>query len=466
MSVDNTHHSPTEIEAALLGKKRLWFIGIGGIHMCALALLSRARGFLVAGSDISENENVLRLRRAGVSVFPRHDAAQMADFDAVVYTLAIEADNPELEAAQRLSLPLFSRADYLGYLMSSYPSRIGVAGSHGKSTVTAMLTEILDTAGRAPNAVCGAVMPRYGAPFTAGGGDDFVFEACEYKNSFLSLSPTLAVLLNAELDHVDFFASKDSLLSSFAAFAAGAERAVVPEEDAALRAALPASIPLTTFGLSPTADYHPADLTQTAGLATFDLVTPSGPAGRITLRVAGMHNVKNALAAAAAAALSGVPYPDILVALEGFRGAARRLQYRGIFCGARVFDDYAHHPSEIAATLSTAREMLGSGRLFVLFQSHTYSRTAAFFEEIVAALRLADRVLVADIYAAREKDTLGMSASLLAHSVGKSATYAGGLSDTAAALKEELMPGDLLVVMGAGDIDRIFGEFSKKHFTL
>lgn len=466
MSVDNTRHSPAEIEAALLGKKRLWFIGIGGIHMCALALLSRARGFHVAGSDLGENENVLRLRRAGVAVFPHHDAAQMADFDAVVYTLAIDEDNPELKAARHLKLPLFSRADYLGYLSAGYPARIGVAGSHGKSTVTALLTEILDTAGRAPNAVCGAVMPRYGAPFTVGGGNDFVFEACEYKNSFLSFSPTLAVLLNVELDHVDFFGSKEALLSSFAAFAARAERVVVPEEDAALRGALPRDVPQTTFGLSPDADYRAADLTQTGGCATFDLMTPDGPVGRVTLRVAGLHNVKNALAAAAAAALLGVPAPDILVALGGFRGVARRLQYRGILCGARVFDDYAHHPSEIAATIAAAREMLGTGRLFVLFQSHTYSRTAAFFEEITAALCLADRVFVADIYAAREKDTLGMSAALLAERVGERATYAGGLADTAAALTRELLPGDLLIVMGAGDIDRIFGEFSKKHFTL
>ena len=193
---------------------------------------------------------------------------------------------------------------------------------------------------------------------------------------------------------------------------------------------------------------------------------PRGTVGRVTLGVSGIHNVQNALAAAAAATLSGVPAPDILVALGSFRGARRRMEYRGIFCGARVFDDYAHHPTEIRAALAAARELAGGGRVFAIFQSHTYSRTAAFFEEITAALQAADRVLIADIYAAREKDTLGMSAARLASGVGEKATYAGGISDTAAALARELLPGDLLLVMGAGDIDRIFAEFSKKHFTL
>ncbi len=466
MSLDNTRHTPVEIEAALQGKRSLWFIGIGGIHMCALALLSRTRGFLVAGSDIAENENTARLRRAGIGVFPRHDAAQMAEFDAVIYTLAIARDNPEYLAARRLGLPLFSRADYLGYLMHGYPARIGVAGSHGKSTVTAMLGEIFHTAGRAPNVICGAVMRHVGAPFAVGGGNDFIYEACEYGNSFLSLPPTLAVILNAELDHVDFFKDKGALLTSFGAFANTAQRAVLPAADGALSAVIREDIPRVTFGLEADADYRAEDLTLQGGIASFDLITPRGAVGRVTLGVAGMHNVKNALAAAAAADLSGVPTADILVALGSFRGARRRMEYRGIFCGARVFDDYAHHPSEIEATLAAARQMALGGRVFALFQSHTYSRTAAFFAEITAALRAADRVFVADIYAARETDSLGMSAARLAAGVGERATYAGGMGDTAAALARELAPGDLLVVMGAGDIDRIFAEFSKKHFTL
>ncbi len=465
MSVANTHHTPAEIGAALLGKTSLFFIGIGGIHMCSLALLSRARGFFVAGSDHAENENTRRLRRAGVTVYPRHDAAQMAEFDAVIYTLAIDANNPEYLAAKRLGLPLFSRADYLGYLSSAYPTRIGVAGSHGKSTVTAMLGEILAVAGRAPNVVCGATMRRFGAPFVVGGGGEFLFEACEYGNSFLSLSPTLAVILNAELDHVDFFTDEKMLYDAFGSFGASADRAVLPSENQVLLSAV-GDVPHVTFGIDDTADYRAAALSYHSGAPDFDLVFPRGAVGHVTLRVPGEHNVKNALAAAAAADLLGVSAPDILVALGGFRGVARRMEYRGIFSGARVFDDYAHHPTEIAATLKTARELAAGGRVFVVFQSHTYTRTKAFFGEISAALSLADRVLVADIYAAREADTLGMSAAVLAEGIGAHAAFVGGLSDITATLAGELLPGDLLVVMGAGDIDRIFGEFSKKHFTL
>ena len=466
MSLANTSTTPDEIATALLGKKKIWFIGIGGIHMCTLALLSRARGFLVAGSDSAENENTARLRRAGIAVYPRHDAAQMAEFDAVVYTLAIREDNPEYVAAKHLGLPLFSRADYLGYLCSAYPSRIGVAGSHGKSTVTGMIAEILEGAGRAPNVVCGAVMPHFGAPFTMGGGNDFLFEACEYGNSFLCLHPTLAVVLNAELDHVDFFESDTMLYHAFASFATRAEEAVLPQDHGTLLSLIDGKVPYVTFGLQPQADYHAADLSFQNGIASFDLVFPKGPVGRVSLCVPGEHNVKNALAAAATADLLGVEAADILVALGRFRGIERRMQYRGIFSGARVYDDYAHHPSEIEATLKAARELSRGGRIFTVFQSHTYTRTAAFFSEIAAALRKADRVLISDIYAARETDTLGVTPQALARAVGEHADYVGGLSDITATLWRELMPGDLLVVMGAGDINRIFGEFSKKHFTL
>ncbi len=465
MSLTNTHYTPDEIRTMLCGKNRLFFIGIGGIHMSSLALWARERGFAVSGSDNAENENVQRLRREGVRVFPGHDAAHLADTDAIVYTLAIGADNPEYCEARRRGIPLFSRADYLGYLMSEYPTRIGVAGSHGKSTTTAMLAEILDRAGRDPAAICGAVMPHFGAPLSLGGGECVVFEACEYGNSFLRFSPTLSVVLNAELDHVDFFPDEAALLAAFGRFVKSAERAVLPSGHAALLAAAK-GIPAVTFGLDGAADYRAENLTLERGCACFDLCFPTGRAGRLALQVPGEHNAQNALAAAAAADCLGVPAPDILTALADFRGISRRMEYRGTLNGARVFDDYAHHPTEIAATLKTARTLAPNGRLFAVFQSHTYSRKAAFFEEICRALRAADRVLVADIYAAREHRTLGMSAARLARGIGPTATPGGTLADMARALEEQVRQGDVLVVMGAGDIERIFTEFSQKHFTL
>ena len=464
MATQNSGFGQARLSELLAGVRRVFFIGVGGVHMSTLALMTHWRGLFAAGSDRAENENTARVRRAGIPVFIGHDAAHLAGFDAVVYTLAVGPENPEYAAAAAAGLPLISRAEYLAYLMSPYPCRIGVAGSHGKSTVTAWLTEIFHLARRSPTAVCGAVMRRYRAPFTLGTGRDFIFEACEYQRSFLAFHPTLAVLLNAAYDHVDAYPDPAALQEAFTRYLAlpgeGGRVLVGADDEAALKAA-GSAVNVSTFGLSETADYHPLDLTFDRGRGRFLLATPDGILGRATLSVPGAHNVKNALAAAAAAHLSGVDDAAVLSGLSGFSGAARRMEYRGQWGGARLFDDYAHHPDEIAAALSTARQLAGgAGRLFAVFQSHTYSRTAAFFDPIAASLRLADRVFVTDIYPARETETLGMSGEKLAAAVGEKATYAGDLAAVAAAVKRELSQGDLLLVMGAGDVDRIFAEFS------
>lgn len=467
MALKNTKYSLTQIAALLQDRRRLWFIGIGGVQMSALAVLARLRGFSVAGSDAAASRHTARLQEQGVEVFFSHDAAQVTEYDAVIYTLAISEDNPEYMAAQRLGMPLISRANFFGYLMQPYRRRIGVSGSHGKSTVTAMLGEIFDCAGRAPSVVCGAEVRRFGAPYFFGEGEELIFEACEYGNSFLSLSPTLAVVLNTDLDHVDFFKSRARMLASFSAFAAKAQQVLLPVGEVELQALVGATgVRVITFGVEEAADYSAQNVTRVGGKWSFDLVAPHGCCGRITLSVVGRHNVSNALAAGAAALLAGVPAAAVVAGLKAFRGAARRMEYRGLLCGARIFDDYAHHPTEIRAGLQAARELACSGRLFVVFQSHTYTRTAAFFEEICDALRLADRVLIAEIYAAREKDTLGMSGALLARGVGERATSHASFSEIAATLTAELSPSDITVVMGAGDIDGVFGEFSKKYFTL
>lgn len=463
MATQNSGWGQARLAALLGGVRRVFFIGIGGVHMSTLALMAHWRGLSVAGSDRAENENTARVRRAGIPVFIGHDAAHVAGAEAVVYTLAVGPENPEYAAAAAAGLPLISRAEYLAWLMSPYQNRIGVAGSHGKSTVTAWLTDIFHLARRSPTAVCGAVMRRYHAPFTLGTGRDFIFEACEYQRSFLAFRPTLAVLLNAAYDHVDTYPDPAALQDAFARFLAlpgDGGRVLVGADDPAALAAAKGAANVSTFGLSATADYHPLDLTFCRGRGCFLLATPSGVVGRVTLTVPGAHNVGNALAAAAAAHLSGVDDGAILAGLCGFTGAARRMESRGEWNGVRLFDDYAHHPDEIAAALSTARLLLGgAGRLFAVFQSHTYSRTAAFFDPVAGALQLADRVFVADIYPARETETLGMSAEKLAAAVGEKAAYVGDLGAIAEAVKEELRPGDLLLVMGAGDVDRIFTEF-------
>ncbi len=467
MSLANTNHSTKEAAELLSRARRVWFIGIGGVHMAALAELSLAAGLLVAGSDRAENRQTERLKSLGVQVAHGHDAANVVGSDLAVYTLAIGEDNPEYRAALALGLPLFSRADYLGALMMKYPTRIGVAGSHGKSTVTSMLGDIFFTAVRSPTVLCGAVMQRTGSTAEIGEGEDFIFEACEYGNSFLHLPPSVAVVLNAELDHVDFFENEAALLASFGEFAAMAsDCALLPaREEALIAAAKGAGVRVFTFGEGEDADYRMSGAALSSGGGSFDFSTPRGVAGKITLSVPGEHNLKNALAAVAAADLCGIPFQYIATALLAFRGAARRMEYKGIFCGAEVFDDYAHHPTEIRAAITAARTLC-HGKLTVIFQSHTYSRTAAFLHEIAAALSSADRVLLTDIYAAREKNEWGVSAATLSEAIGDKARYCGSIENTAAAVRGELSAGDLLLVMGAGDVDRIFGEFFGKDFTL
>lgn len=462
MALQNTSAGAKIASVAKTGG-RLWFIGIGGVHMSAMALWAARRGFSVAGSDRSANERTDALRTAGISVHFGHNAARVVGADAVIYTLAISSENPEYTAAKRLGIPTFSRADFLSYMMMEYQNRIAVAGSHGKSTVTAMLAEIFLCAGRDPTVFCGAPLCRRGSTMLLGGGRDFIFEACEYQDSFLCFSPTVAAILNVEMDHVDYFQSLQSLQSSFGAFAQKAETVVYNAEDARACACVGSGV---GFGIQK-GDFSTRSLAFCEGKGRFCVKMPDGTqSSEIALRVVGEHNVSNALAAFAMAHACGIDAAAIATGLSSFRGAGRRMEYRGMIHGARVFDDYAHHPSEIRATLRAARQMMRGGRLIAVFQSHTYSRTAAFFAEICEALSLADRVLIAPIYPARETDTLGMSAARLAAGVGDVATAAAGFGEIAEMLLCELVPGDLAVVMGAGDIDRLFGEFSEKHFTL
>ena len=467
MALQNTAKGVSATRAALAGKQHLFFIGIGGVHMASLALYARRKGYAVSGSDTGGGAVLESLEAAGITVYKGHNAAQLGDADAVIYTLAIGADNPEYVEAVRRGLPLFSRADFLGYVMSGYPTRIGVSGSHGKSTVTAMLAAIFAQAGRSPTVFCGAPMPPSREAAVFGKGDDFIFEACEYENSFLSFSPTLALILNVAHDHADFFPTLADVRASFGKFAAlptakGRVLYACEDENAVLSVS---ETPAACYGFGTGGDYEAHAVEMQNGCACFTLVAFGKALGRVSLRVPGRHNLANALAAAGAAHLSGIAPEVILRALTDFCGAARRMEYKGSLQGARLFDDYAHHPDEIAATLRAAREMT-AGRLFAVFQSHTYTRTKAFLSEIAAALSLADRVIVADIYPARERDTLGMSAEVIASAVGECASAEGAPDAIAATLCRELSDGDLCVVMGAGDIDRLFDRFSKKDFTL
>ncbi len=460
MALENTHYGYEQIKQQLTDCHSIFFIGIGGISMSALARISHVLGYAVGGSDRWENEQTRGLQAAGIPVLFGHYAANISGYDAVVYTVAIAPDNPEYLAAKSSGKPLFSRADYLGYLMMAYQTRIGIAGMHGKSTCTAMCAQIfLETAD--PTILCGAELPALNHSTCRIGNtrNHFVFEACEYMDSFLDFYPTLAVVLNIGMDHVDYFHSMEQIRTSFLHFAerSGSKGTVLFNADDAesLLALEPFNGKKVTFAVDGKADFCARRLQHADGITSFDFCHNETTLCRICLRVFGKHNIYNALAAASAATLCGISPARIADTLSHFSGAHRRMECRGTFCGAALYDDYGHHPDEIRATLAGAREM-GYKRILCAYQPHTYSRTAGLFNEFCNAFALADHVYLADIYAAREQNVFDVSSELLANRIGKCAEYCGTFEAIATALRRDARAGDLIIVMGAGNIDRIF----------
>ncbi len=461
MSVENTHHGADAIAAALKDCKSIFFIGIGGISMSALARLSLHHGYRVGGSDRTVTNLTEDLRAQGIPVFTDHHASNINGYDAVVYTVAIGSDNPEYTAAKALGLPLFSRADYLGYLMTAFRCRIGVAGMHGKSTCTAMCASILLAAGD-PTVLCGAELPALGqTPCRIGRErEHFLFEACEYMDSFLDFNPTLAVILNVGMDHVDYFHSMEQIRASFLRYArrVGRDGTVLYNADDAesCRAMEQFDGRRVTFGVDCSADFCARNVELAGGELAFDFCEHDRLICRLRVRAAGRHNLYNALAASSAALLCGIDPDTIKRGLGAYCGAKRRMEHKGFLpCGAAVYDDYAHHPDEIKATLKGARE-LGFSRVLCAYQPHTYSRTAGLLDAFSTAFLDADCVYFADIYAAREQNIYGVTSQTLAEKVGRTAAYCGSFEAVAQALCRDAKAGDLVLVMGAGDIYKVF----------
>ena len=460
MSVENTHFGAKAIAEALRGCKSVYFIGIGGINMSSLAHITHKRGFAVGGSDRTPSELTERLAREGITVNYGHSEDNARDYDAFVYTVAISEDNPEYSFAKRMGRPCISRADYLGYIMTGYGTRIGISGMHGKSTCTSMCAEVLIGCDSHPTVLSGAELPAMGGAYCLGDSDNFVFEACEYMDSFLDFNPTVAVLLNIEMDHVDYFKSMEQIRSSFGRFASITGEtgyAVYNADDANVTAALADYTGnRLSFGIErEDATLRAVNITEENGRYGFDILYRQEPFCHVDLRVSGRYNIYNALAAATACMLAGVSAEDIAEGLGGFCGACRRMEYKGNVNGGKVYDDYGHHPTEIKATLNGARAMT-EGRLICVYQPHTYSRTAALFEEFAEAFECCNKVIFVDIYAAREKNVFGVSSEKLAKRIGDSAVYAESFAVAASMISEELKPSDVAVVMGAGDVWRVF----------
>lgn len=454
MTLYNTGLGANGANALLTGRKKLYFIGIGGVQMRALAELCRARGFAVSGCDDAPNARAA-LAALGIPLDAPGELTLLADADAVIYSLAIDGTHPAYLAAAALGVPVLSRADLLAHLLAPYETRVCIAGSHGKSTVTAMLAHILTAAGLDPTVIAGATLPDTGSALRIGGGRVAIAEACEYRDSFLALTPTHGTLLSFDLDHVDYFASDAALARSFAAFAARCETLVATASDAVCTAIAKEHGHAVSFGIE-TGDVCASALTERGGRYTFRLSLFGCCAGEVTLSVLGAHNVKNALAAAALAHSLGVAPDVITAALSTFGGIDRRLSPRGIFRGATLIEDYAHHPREVAAAIGAVREYTQTGRLFAIFEPHTYSRTAALLQALADALRTADRVFVTDIFPAREQNTVGVHPGDLAARIGTHATHVGDLAATARALASEIAPLDVVLLMSAGNTARFF----------
>lgn len=439
------------------------FIGIGGISMSGLARVLLSKGFQISGSDNLKSQLTEELEKYGAEIFIGQRASNISeDIDLVVYTAAIHEDNPEFARCVELSLPMLSRAQFLGQLMRNYKNAIAVSGTHGKTTTSSMASEILMAADLDPTLSIGGILKSINGNIRVGNSDVFLTEACEYTNSFLNFFPKIGIILNVEEDHMDFFKDIHEIRESFHKFAK-----LIPEDGVLLinydiegREIITGDLkcPVKTFGFTEDCDYYASDLEIDAhGNYHFSFRTPDNAKQNIVLAVVGKHNVCNALAALAMADCLGIPLETAARGLHAFAGTDRRFEFKGSLGGVTIIDDYAHHPTEIAATLDAAANYPHQ-HLWCVFQPHTYTRTKAFLHEFAQVLTKAEHVILADIYAARETNTLGISSKDLQQEIiklGGNCTYFPTFDEIENFLLKNCIPGDLLITMGAGDVVKI-----------
>lgn len=440
--------------------KHIYFCGIGGISMSGLARVLLEKGFKISGSDQKASNITKDLKNRGIKIFIGQSKENFTDdIDLMVYTAAIHEDNPELIMAKEKNIPLMTRAELLGYIMLQYKNGIAISGTHGKTTTTAMLSYILLDSGIDPTISVGGVLKKIEGNIYIGGGDTFVTEACEYTNSFLELNPTIGVILNIEEDHMDFFKDIDDIRNSFKEFVRNTsnEGCIIINNNIENNKEITKDFKgrVVRYGTEDSDCF--ATNIRYNDHTIFDLNYKGELHRDIKLAVGGKHNIDNALAAACAAFNLNVKIDDIKRGLAEFKGADRRFEVKGKLGDITIVDDYAHHPSEIKATLDIAKNYPHK-RLFVVFQPHTYTRTKAFFEDFADSLKNVDQVIIAKIYPAREVDDLGMSAALLSQRIkelgGNSLSF-DSFDEIEKYLLENLISGDLLITMGAGDIVKV-----------
>ncbi|MGM9590826.1 MAG: UDP-N-acetylmuramate--L-alanine ligase [Faecousia sp.] len=431
--------------------RHVHLVGIGGVSMRPLGLVLKGMGMYVTGSDMSASAGTQELEAQGIPVHIGHRAENIDGAECIIRTAAAHNDNPEIAAARAAGIPVFERAQAWGEIMKAYKNAICISGTHGKTTTTSMMTHILMEANLDPTVMIGGYLPLLHASHRVGHGDTIVLESCEYCDSFLNFFPTLAVVLNVEADHLDYFKDLADIQKSFHQFAELATFGVVANGDDQHTIEAMNGIDYVSFGLQEGNRIHAANMCP--DWRHFDVICDGEFYCHLDMGVLGRHNALNALAAAAAAWMMGIPGEAVSRGLESFHGAGRRMEYKGSWHGAEVYDDYAHHPDELAATIDAVRTSFPGRRLVLAFQPHTYSRTSSLFDDFIRELKKADILVLAEIYAARERNTIGISSAHLVDEI-PGATFCETLPDVTNFLRETVREGDVVITMGAGDIFR------------
>ena len=447
-----------ELKKYLVPGKHVHLVGIGGVSMRPLGLVLKGMGLTVTGSDMSASASTDELIAKGIRVSIGHQAENIQGADCVIRTAAAHNDNPEIAAARIAGIPVFERAQAWGVIMQAYKNAICIAGTHGKTTTTSMVTHILMEADWDPTVMIGGYLPLLHAGHRVGQGDTIVLESCEYCDSFLNFCPTLAVILNVEADHLDYFEDLAAIQKSFRKFAQLSSGGILANGDNPHTVEALRGLDYVTFGMNPENRVHAENVSP--DWRHLDVVCDGEVYCHLNLEVLGQHNAMNALAAAGTAWMLGIPGEAAAEGLHSFRGAQRRLEYKGQFNGADVYDDYSHHPDELAVMIDAVRSM-GYERIVLAFQPHTYSRTKALFDDFVKQLRKPDQLVLAEIYAARESNTEGISSLDLAAQIPGS-VYCETLPEVTAYLRKTARPGDVILTVGAGDIYRAGEALLKK----
>lgn len=445
------------IDDVIKSAKRIHFIGIGGSGMCPLAEILHSQGHYLTGSDNNESDTVKRIRNMGIPVVMGQRAENVDGADMVVYTAALLPDNPELVAAKEKGIPTFERSKLFGYFTRNYDNCVGVCGTHGKTTVTSMLTHILIENNFDPSAVIGGRLPLTGTNGRVGESDILVCEACEYKDTFLDLTPDISVILNVDRDHMEYFKTLENLEASFRKFADMSTKCVIYNGDDKNTIDSVQGVngkTMITFGKTDGCDYVAKNIDWKDGaFPCYDVYHEGELLGRIELSVPGEHNVLNSLAAISTAMYLGATFEQCKVSVATFKGAGRRFEYLGSYNGADIVDDYAHHPAEIEVTLSAAKKM-SYKRVWAVFQPFTFSRTKMHLQAFAETLSIADKVVLTEIMGSREINTYGITTQDLADEIDGSVWF-DTFQKVADYLKENIAEGDLVLTLGCGDVYKI-----------